>query len=73
MKAFLSINCRNEESGHWDIHDESKRLCKIRGEEGNFAVYNDYGGIPDKEGFVSIYECIKYIWEFFTNGGIKAK
>lgn len=59
MKEYFDVTYRNP--GHWDIYDKTKRLCKIRGEAGNFCVYNDYGDFTNKEGFATVAEAMQYI------------
>jgi hypothetical protein len=59
MEKYFDVTYRNE--GHWDIYNKDKRLCKIRGEAGNFCVYNDYGNIKNKEGFITVANAMEYI------------
>jgi len=56
---YFDVSYRNP--GHWDIYDKTKRLCRIRGEAGNFCVYRDYGDIESKEGFNTVGEAMQYI------------
>ena len=61
METQINIICRDEDEGHWDIWNEKKRLCKIRGKANDFYVYNDYGNIKEKGGFRTVNKAIKYI------------
>ena len=65
MKEYFRVDHRNP--GHWDIWDESKRLCKIRGEAGSFCVYNDWGNFTNKEGFKTVAEAMQYICGHLMN------
>ena len=59
MEKYFDIHYRDK--GHWDIYNHKHRICRIRGEFGNFCVYNDYGNIKDKKGFTTVAYAMKYI------------
>lgn len=61
MISYFDVSYRG--NNHWDIYDREKRICKIRGEAGNYSVINDYGYIVNKEGFATPADALKYIAE----------
>ena len=63
METLIQINYRNE--GHWDVWNDKKRLCRIRGDAGNVSVLQDHGDIENKEGFSNVFEAMKYVCEYY--------
>ena len=65
MKKKIEIHYRNP--GHWDIWDSEQRLCRIRGEKGDFCVLRHYSDIENKEGFSTVSDCMVHVLKHFMN------